>query len=189
MKAYCAGSGPQIGTGNFYRELGRLLADGSIETAERSASVDPRRAPYRITARGAARFDEWFAAPLGKSQGERVDDLALRLVVLPKTDWDMVRQTLELWKNDLWLRVKLLEQSRDREASRGGGIDRVRSLVFGRRLGHLAVDIELLDALLREFGAEASVPAGAEPSQASVDRAPQRPGSVPTPRATTSRRS
>lgn len=187
MKAYCAGSGPHISTGNFYRELARLLESGSIETAERAADADARQAPYRITKRGAMSFDEWFAAPLGKSQGERVDDLALRLVVLPQTEPEVLRKTLDLWKHDLWLRVKVLERSRDQAASRGRNVDRIRSLALGRRLGHLSVDIELLDALLAEFGADATVaPASAPRSSGTPPAIPSATASV---RTTASRRS
>lgn len=185
MKAYCAGSGPPISTGNFYRELAFLLAGASIETAVRAENADSRQTPYRITKRGAACFDEWFAAPLGKSQGERVDDLALRLVVLQKTDPDVRRRTLELWKNDLWLRVKVLERSRDYAASRGTSSDRVRALILGRRMAHLSVDIELLDALLAETVAEPSM----VPTPCVAGPQPANPPAPARARTTAARRS
>ena len=183
MKAYRAVSDRKISTGNFYRELGRLLADGCVETAERPQDGDPRRAPYRITPQGTSCFDEWFAAPLG-SDAERVDDLALRLVVLARTPPDTLGQSLERWKDDLWLHVKLLEKSRDHLASRSGGVDWIRLLILDRRLGHLSVDIELLDAVLNQLGVTSSGPA----SRSSGREAAPRQRSLSAPRGTASRR-
>src|SRR5262245_36807789 len=107
MKGYRTVCDRKISTGNFYRELARLLSAECVETAERASDGDPRRTPYRITDRGVMCFDEWFAAPLPASDAERVDDLGLRLVVLPRTPPETLCQTLERWKDDLWLHVKL----------------------------------------------------------------------------------
>lgn len=155
MKAYRTRSGLQIPTGNFYRELARLLADGEIEPAERAASADPRRAPYRITAEGERRFDEWLAAPLRASDAARVDDLALRVLVLPETNAQVALGILEGWKQDLWLRTKLLETERDRAAQSGLDGDSPRALLMQRRLGHLATDIDLVIRLQRHLEAQA----------------------------------
>jgi len=173
MKAYRAVSDRKISTGNFYRELGRLLASGCVETAERGPDRDVRQAPYRITARGSACFDEWFAAPLTASDVEPIDDLALRLFVLPRTVPETLARVLERWKDDLWLHAKLLEKSRDHLASRTD-VDQVRVHMLNRRLGHLSVDIDMLDELLRQLGVSTATSATTESAvAASVQR--QRP--------------
>jgi DNA-binding PadR family transcriptional regulator len=188
MKAYRAGSGLHISTGNFYRELARLLASGCVEAVERAATADPRRTPYRITTHGAACFDQWFAAPLGASHLERLDDLALRLLVLPETEPALMEQTLERWKNDLWLRAKLLEQARDQAVSMGGGSDGVRSLLLGRRLSHLAADIELLHEVRHQREAKADAPGAGDGAELSAPEPAPPQKAAQLPRRTASRR-
>ena len=155
MKAYRAVSDRKISTGNFYRELARLLASGRVETADRAPDRDPRQTPYRITPQGATCFDEWFAAPLRASDAEPIDDLALRLFVLPRTMPDKLVRVLERWKDELWLHAKLLEKSRDHLASRPE-IDRVRVHILTRRIGHLSVDIDVIDDILRRVASARS---------------------------------
>src|SRR5437773_2069439 len=58
-KAYKLRSGGKISTGNFYRELQRLVADGLACTASNPPGADPRRTPYAITTVGRATFDAW----------------------------------------------------------------------------------------------------------------------------------
>jgi DNA-binding PadR family transcriptional regulator len=147
MKAYRARSGLDIPTGNFYRELARLLLDEDVEAAERAPSTDPRRAPYRITAEGERRFDRWLAARLRASDAERADDLALRVLVLPAADPDLSLTVLARWKQDLWLRAKMLESERDLQTRSQADDAGLRALLVQRRLGHLACDIELISAL------------------------------------------
>src|ERR1041384_8270310 len=52
MKAYEERSGLRVSIGNIYRELQRLLAEGSIVSAANPPGADPRRTPYAITAQG-----------------------------------------------------------------------------------------------------------------------------------------
>src|SRR5262245_46804582 len=78
MKAHRERSGVQIGTGNFYRELQRLTADGLVSTAVNPPDADDRRTPFQITARGAAVFDGWLHQPDGLGLRGRDDEFSCR---------------------------------------------------------------------------------------------------------------
>jgi DNA-binding PadR family transcriptional regulator len=61
-KEYRKRSGLRINTGNFYRELQRLAAEGLVRPAANPPDADGRRAPYQITPNGEATFDQWLAS-------------------------------------------------------------------------------------------------------------------------------
>ena len=62
VKAYRERSGVEVSTGNFYRELQRLVLDGLIRSADNPPEADARRTPYEITQLGVSVFDEWLTA-------------------------------------------------------------------------------------------------------------------------------
>ena len=63
VKEYRERSGIEVSTGNFYRELQRLIVDGLIRSASNPPDADARRTPYEITELGISVFDDWFTAP------------------------------------------------------------------------------------------------------------------------------
>ena len=48
MKAHGERSGLRLSTGSFYRELGRLMAEGLVRSTATPEGEDPRRTPYSI---------------------------------------------------------------------------------------------------------------------------------------------
>ena len=53
VKEYRERSGADVSTGNFYRELQRMVLDGLIRATANPPGSDSRRTPYEITAVGA----------------------------------------------------------------------------------------------------------------------------------------
>jgi DNA-binding PadR family transcriptional regulator len=64
ITSYRTRSGLRTNPGNFYRELAKLVAQGSIEQDVRPRDADPRRIPYRITDQGRYEFDTWMLDPI-----------------------------------------------------------------------------------------------------------------------------
>jgi DNA-binding PadR family transcriptional regulator len=149
MKAYRERAGVQISTGNFYRELQRLMADGLVRTASNPPGTDPRRAPYEITEAGAAAFDAWMAEPLGAGIGNHEDGLSARAVFLSEGNVDAAARALERWQEELWLRGKTLERAREivlrQQASDPEHRSEVLALLLARRLKHVAADLEFIE--------------------------------------------
>ena len=114
MKMYLEGVGVRVSTGNVYRELQRLMAQGLVTTAEHAKMTDPRQTPYVITAAGAAEFDRWFANPaLVALANSPEDQLSARVLLLDRVPTAAARQVLEAWQSDLWLRAKTVERARE----------------------------------------------------------------------------
>ena len=143
-KAYSEQSGAEISTGKFYRELQRLVDDGLIHTVANPADADPRRAPYQITGLGCYGFDEWLTAPVDLGDGHSEDAISGRALFLREADPRLVARLLERWKEQLWVRGKVLERARD--SARAKRFD-VLALLLGRRLKYTAADIEFLETL------------------------------------------
>jgi DNA-binding PadR family transcriptional regulator len=149
MKQYCERSGVQLGSGNFYRELQRLVSEGWVRTVPNPIGADARRAPYAITAEGAGAFDAWLASPLGQPHEQQADELSTRLMFLPDTDAETVLTLLAAWEQELWERSKTLERKRDL-ALRQANSDRhsqALSAFLARRVKQVTVDIECLAEL------------------------------------------
>jgi DNA-binding PadR family transcriptional regulator len=148
MKEYRDRAGIQVSTGNFYRELARLVAEGLVRTASKSPGTDPRRAPYEITGAGAAAFDAWLHEPLGPLIAAQDDGLSARAVFLADAQPATVATVLDRWQEELWLKGKMLERARDEALRAAGGGERPGSalpLLLARRLRHIAADLEFLD--------------------------------------------
>jgi DNA-binding PadR family transcriptional regulator len=162
MKEYRERAGIQVSTGNFYRELARLVAEGLVQTVGRSPGTDPRRAPYEVTPAGIAAFDAWLHAPLGPLIAAQDDGLSARAVFLADVAPEAVPGVLDRWQEELWLKGKMLERAREdalKAAAGDGRPVRALPLLLARRLRHVAADLEFLD----EF-------------RASVARSPRRDG-------------
>ena len=78
VKAYRERSGVDVSTGNFYRELQRLVLDGLIRSASNPPGADARRTPYEITDVGISLFDEWFTTRDAGAASLSEDDLSAR---------------------------------------------------------------------------------------------------------------
>jgi DNA-binding PadR family transcriptional regulator len=175
MKEYRRRSGLQVSTGNFYRELQRLVVDGLVRTVRNPADADPRRAPYAITEEGVAAFDAWLSGPAGSGFGRYEDELSARALFVVESEPAAVRVLLDTWKEELWLRSKVQERTREtalaRLAAEQSGSLSVLPLLLARALKHIATDIEFLDQLDEAY--HKSLAAGSEV------RRPVRRGNVP----------
>lgn len=144
MKAYREQSGNQVSTGNFYRELQRLMVDGMVRAVDNPAGADPRRAPYEITELGATTFDAWLSEARATSVGDYQDELSTRTFFLFETAHSVCHAVLDSWREQLWIEGKVLERTRDLARSRVDGPLSVRVLLLTRRLKHISADLEFL---------------------------------------------
>ena len=153
MKEYTQRSGLRISTGNFYRELQRLLALRLVSVTDNPPDADPRRAPYAITAAGIAALDAWLAGTT-HAPATYHDELGVRLVLLGHAD-AAANQALAQWREELWMLSKTIEHIRNapRPPENESAHNGTRTLVLTRRLKHIAVDLEFIDAL-RAAGAK-----------------------------------
>ena len=170
ITSYRARSGLRTNPGNFYRELAKLVAQGSIEQDVRPRDADPRRIPYRITDHGRYEFDTWMLDPI-------TGDGALEAWVLFA---DMLcvqdrQRVLERRQEELWLLNKSLARSRDDlllSAGRDGADDyRPAAYVLLRRVKQVTAELEFLEELRRELE---QVPMGPVVVQAPVAPAAKR---------------
>jgi DNA-binding PadR family transcriptional regulator len=155
MKEYRERSGLQLSTGNFYRELQRLMGEGLVRTVANPADADPRRAPYEITEAGSFAFDAWLSKPPGSGVGRYEDELSSRALFLANADPAVVRTSLEGWKEELWIRSKVEERARG--VARAQRPDdtappfSVLPLLLASSLKHIAADLEFLDELAAAY--------------------------------------
>jgi len=187
VKAYRKRSGILISNGNFYRELRCLVTEGLVRGTMNPEGADARRAPYEITADGSAEFDAWFAAPGGAGIGQYDDELSWRALFLGEADAPVARRMLERWREELWLRGKVLERERETANVRAGdGAFNALSMLLARRLKHIAADIEFLDELRLAYdewlGGRKELRQPAR-NGVNVRQAPQRSGKVPPRRS------
>jgi len=148
MKEHRDGSGLQLSIGNFYRETARLLTDGLVRAADNPPDADKRRLPYQITERGASAFDAWLAVPDVTASSDYQDELSLRVFLAGHAGSSLGTGVLDAWREELVLRRTVLQR-----AAIGGLRDgeqraelALRDMLVARRLGHIGVDLELLDA-------------------------------------------
>ena len=151
MKRYRQRSGLQLSTGNFYRELQRLVGEGLVRTVSNPSGADPRRAPYVITDSGIAAFDAWLGGPSGTGFARYEDELSSRAMFVAEVEPPAARKLLGTWKEELWIRSKIIERaSATALAERHTAPDDFNglALLLTRNLKHVAADIEFLE----EFG-------------------------------------
>ena len=151
MKEYKARSGLQISTGNFYRELQRLAAEGLVRAVTNPDGADPRRAPYEITDAGAAAFDAWLSGPNATALGQYDDELSTRALFVAGAEPVVTRKILERWQEELWIRSKTLERARESTLTSpaGNAARRFNALLHlqARRLKHIAADLDFVEEL------------------------------------------
>ena len=170
MKEYRDRSGLRVSTGNFYRELQRLVSAGLVRTAINPADADPRRAPYEITANGQAEFDRWLAGPTGPGLGRYEDELSSRSLFIVDTEPELAGKLLESWKEELWIRGKIHERERTGARQQSGQPPAfpILPILLARNLKHIAADVEFIDELgtaYREWTARTEVASKGRRSQ------------------------
>lgn len=150
MKAYRERAGIQVSTGNFYRELQRLVAEGFVCTAPRLEAADARQAPYAITSAGAALFDRWFVDANETATAWNCEDqLSARILFFGEVPPEAASKVLRKWQDDLWVRAKVLERARDAvlaaSSKVGASVFPALSLLLDRRMKHVASDLAFLE--------------------------------------------
>jgi DNA-binding PadR family transcriptional regulator len=147
VKEYRERSGSEVSTGNFYRELQRLVVDGLIRSTSNPPDADARRTPYEITEVGAALFDEWFTARGAAGGACSEDDISARALFMANSDPAVVASLLEHMEENLWFAGKTLERTRQHllnHLNQPGRFD-VLPLLLARRLKRVAADLEFLE--------------------------------------------
>lgn len=135
-------TGCAISPGNVYRELARLASEGWVETVARPADADPRRVPYRITARGREHFDRWVSrAPA------RDDEFREWLLFAHRVPRDVRERILERRREDLWMRSRLLERRREDSPGAAGPVPAATLAALDAR--RIAAEMEFLEDLPR----------------------------------------
>lgn len=148
MKEYRDRSGIQLSTGMFYRELQRLARDGFVRITANPEGEDPRRAPYEITEAGGSAFDGWFSGLTRPAVADYEDDLSHRALFIPGADPKAARAVLDRWGEALWIGGKMLERAREAALTQAvphGDEFSTLSFLLGRRLKHIAADLEFLE--------------------------------------------
>ena len=177
VKAYRERSGVDVSTGNFYRELQRLVLDGLIRSADNPPEADARRTPYEITPLGITVFDEWLTAHDAGAGGPAEDELSARLLFADDADPATILRVLDRLQENVWFYGKSLERARRQavaEAEAPGAPPgfRVLPLLQGRRLKHVAADIEFLGELRASY--QQHLQANAAPPAAAPEAEPAR---------------
>lgn len=152
VKEYRERSGAAVSSGNFYRELQRLIRDGLICSTANPAEVDARRTAYEITASGVAVFDDWFTAQDAAVDRFSEDAISARALFIPDAEPALVEALLNGLKENLWLWNKQLERERQRIGSRAEraahcGSSIVLPLLLARRQKYVAADLDFIEAL------------------------------------------
>src|SRR5439155_22700509 len=97
----------------------------------------------------------WIRDCIATDQTQRDEDLDARASLLATLEPDLVFETLDRWRAQLWMRGATVEDARARTVARGktpgSGFDPL-PLFLVRRLKHVAVDIEFLDDFRRAYG-------------------------------------
>lgn len=158
-------TGVAVSPGNVYRELARLASQGLVETVTRPADADPRRVPYRITARGREHFDRWVSSP--PTCDDEFSDWLLFLEHVPRGARERI---LERRREDLWMRSRLL--ARRREDAHGAAGPVAASMLAALEARRLRAEMDFLEELPRLL---VRAPGADEPHGA-VHDAPPAPG-------------
>jgi len=153
VKSYRERSGMDVSTGNFYRELQRLVLDGLIRSAANPPEADARRTPYEITNVGIEVFDEWFTAREAASGAASEDDISARALFIADAQPAVASALLEHMEENLWFAGKSLERARQMLLTRPQAPKHfdVLPLLQRRRLKRVAADLEFLEELQTVF--------------------------------------
>jgi DNA-binding PadR family transcriptional regulator len=133
-------SGRPLASGNLYRELARLVAQGLVSGCENVASADPRRVPYRITDAGRAAFDRWLTSP-NTVEGE----LEEWLTFVDRVPPDALGRLLDRQLERLWACGRQLAEKREEAAGRSP--HQALSAWLSLRTRRTAADLEFVQEL------------------------------------------
>lgn len=149
VKEYRERSGSEVSTGNFYRELQRLVVEGLIRGAANPPDADARRTPYEITARGTDVFDQWFTSHEAAGGACSEDDISARALFVAEADPELVTNLLDRLEENLWFAGKTVERARQMALTRPPSPHRfdVLSLLLARRLKRVAADLEFVEEI------------------------------------------
>ena len=152
MKEYRDASGREINVGNFYREFQRLQLDGLIRPAPKLEGPDSRRMLYVITERGVTEFDEWLARPAAGVPVDYENENSLRAFFVLQGVRPRAKQVLDNWFDELSAQRRLFQSAREEalHTHRTAEADEAQGtlpLWLGRRLNHLAIDLEFVESL------------------------------------------
>ena len=153
MNEYRDRSGVQVSSGNFHRDLQRLVSEGLVRMVDCPADADPHQAPYQITEQGRQSFREWFTdlSQLGISNGPHEDELSARIAFLGDVDPADAHAVLAHLQDELRARANSLDQARSAAlANATGDPERglpVLALMLGRRMRRVAAELAFLDDL------------------------------------------
>ena len=149
VKEYRERSGSDVSTGNFYRELQRLVFEGLIRGADNPPDADARRTPYEITSRGTGVFDQWFTSHEAAGGACSEDDISARALFVTEAEPALVTNLLDRLEENLWFAGKTVERARQLALARKPGPHRfdVLSLLLARRLKRVAADLEFVEEI------------------------------------------
>jgi len=180
VKAYRDRSGVEVRTGNFYRELRRLLSEGLIAGAANPRGMDERRTPYAITVAGRQAFEDWLTSPQAGRGEPADDDISARALFLGESPPRDVAHILEQLRVNLWMWGKRLERERvvaltQAAGAPAGSPTSLLPLLLARRIKQAAADLELVESLgeLHARRLDADAP------RADAAPAPERPEAAP----------
>lgn len=149
VKEYRERSGADVSTGNFYRELQRLVGEGLIRAADNPPDADARRTPYELTELGTNVFDEWFTSRDAAGGTFSEDDLSARALFMTNAEPALVTSVLERLEENLWFTGKSVERARQLALAQppAPGRFNVLSVLLARRLKRIAADLEFLEEI------------------------------------------
>ncbi len=172
VKEYERRTGAETNTGYAYRDLGKLIDEGLVETADKEQGVDRRRRPYRITDAGCACFDTWFSDVPSLDTGTD-GDLAARAIFFEETDRDVVLDLLDRWRVELELLHRQIGQRIEfprRKVAMVGALP----MILRRRQRLVALEIDFLEDLRPGCGSSAE-PIERQPAKAGGFEIARRP--------------
>jgi DNA-binding PadR family transcriptional regulator len=166
VKEYRRRSGAEVSSGNFYRELQRLVVEGLICSAANPPEADVRRTPYEITDEGTTLFDDWLTAHTAAAGRIAEDDLSARALFIGELDPSLAAAVLDRLQDNLWLWGKRLERDRRLLVAQGGAAERtgapaVLPLLLARRMKHVSADLDFIEALSQRLADAAAAGEGA----------------------------
>lgn len=146
MKVSRSCSGLTVGSGNFYRELQRLAADGLI-AGSLAKGTDPRRVPYGITDRGVVALEAWLAEPKPTAASPHHDELTTRALLI-EVSADVTRRGLERCRDELVYATRSLQRALGVGTGATGKIaGATRAIILERFMKRMAVDLEFIERL------------------------------------------
>ncbi|HEY8517017.1 MAG TPA: PadR family transcriptional regulator [Candidatus Binatia bacterium] len=146
MKRYRDRAGVQISTGNFYRELQRLMSSGFVGFAAREPDADARRAPYEILDQGRDALVQWIGTPVAPAEAGE-DPISSRAMFLDCVPHDAALALIDDWKDALETTRAVLQREHDeacRKSAQSEGFTILPQLL-ARRLAHVTSDLAFLD--------------------------------------------